>query len=214
MEKILITGTGRCGTTFLIKLFSFLEFNTGYNRSNYINFIFPNCNSGMERMYNENYYILKNPNFIRNIKYILEDQSVIIKKVIIPIRDLRSSAKSRVKHNKLPGGLLDASDEESQIKYYNKLLANYIYLMTKHDIDTILIDFDRMISDKAYLFNKIKSILDEKNISFETFCNVYDEVSSTSKPYFLHFRYVFFVSMFHIHFHLILHENVLRIHLD
>ena len=29
MEKILITGTGRCGTTFLIKLFSFLGYNTG-----------------------------------------------------------------------------------------------------------------------------------------------------------------------------------------
>jgi hypothetical protein len=181
MEKILITGTGRCGTTFLIKLFSFLEFNTGYNRSNYTNFIFPNCNSGMERIYNENYYILKNPNFIRNITYILKDPSVIIKKVIIPMRDLRMSAKSRVKHNKLPGGLLDASDEESQIKYYNKVLANYMHIMTKHDIDTILIDFDRMISDKAYLFNKIKSILDEKNIDFETFCNVYDEVSLTSK---------------------------------
>ena len=35
MEKILITGTGRCGTTFLIKLFSFLDFDTGYNRDNY-----------------------------------------------------------------------------------------------------------------------------------------------------------------------------------
>ena len=92
------------------------------------------------------------------------------------------SAKSRVKHNKSNVGLLDATDEESQINYYNKVLANYMYLMTKHDIDTILIDFDRMISDKAYLFNKIKSILDEKNIRFETFCNVYDEVSLTSKP--------------------------------
>jgi hypothetical protein len=182
MEKILITGTGRSGTTFVIKLFSFLEFNTGYNRSNYRNFISPNCNSGMERIYKENYYILKNPNFIRNIKFILEDPSVIIKKVIIPIRDLRMSAKSRVKHNKSNGGLLDATDEESQIKYYNKVLANYMYFMTKHDIDTIFIDFDRMISDKAYLFNKIKSILDEKNISFERFCDVYDEVSLTSKP--------------------------------
>ena len=37
-----ITGTGRCGTTFLIKLFSFLEFNTGFNRENYNNFIFNN----------------------------------------------------------------------------------------------------------------------------------------------------------------------------
>ncbi len=39
-----------------------------------------------------------------------------------------------------------------------------------------------MINDKTYLFNKLKSILDENKIDFETFSNVYDEVSSTSKP--------------------------------
>ena len=54
--------------------------------------------------------------------------------------------------------------------------------MTKYDINTIFIDFDKMISDKPYLFNKLKPILDEKHISYETFCNVYDEVSLTSKP--------------------------------
>lgn len=57
MEKILITGTGRSGTTFLIKLFSFLNFNTGYNKNNYKQYISNNCNSGMERNYKENYYI-------------------------------------------------------------------------------------------------------------------------------------------------------------
>jgi hypothetical protein len=59
MEKILITGTGCCGTTFLIKLFSFLDFHTGYDRNNYEKFISNNCNSGMERQYKEKYYILK-----------------------------------------------------------------------------------------------------------------------------------------------------------
>ena len=78
MEKILITGTGRCGTTFLIKLFSFLDFDTGYDRSNYKKHISSNCNSGMERNCKENYYILKNPHFIRNIRAILEEKSVII----------------------------------------------------------------------------------------------------------------------------------------
>ena len=62
MEKYLISGTGRCGTTFLIKLFSFLDYDTGYNMENYNNHIFKNCNSGMERNYDENYYVLKNPN--------------------------------------------------------------------------------------------------------------------------------------------------------
>ena len=47
-NKILISGTGRCGTTFLIKLFTFLEMDTGYSRENYEKHISTNCNSGME----------------------------------------------------------------------------------------------------------------------------------------------------------------------
>jgi hypothetical protein len=139
MEKILITGTGRCGTTFLIKLFSFLGYNTGYNRDNYKQYIDSNCNSGMEKKYNENYYIIKNPQFIAN-------------------------------------------NAITQILYYKHIMSNYIYFMTKYDINTIFIDFDKMINDKKYLFDKIKTILDEKNIEFGLFCNVYDEVSLISKP--------------------------------
>jgi len=84
MEKILITGTGRCGTTFLIKLFSFLDFNTGYDRDNYNLSILSNCNSGMERSYKENYYVLKNPYFMTNIENIVKDTSIKIKNIIIP----------------------------------------------------------------------------------------------------------------------------------
>jgi hypothetical protein len=180
MEKILITGTGRSGTTFLIKLFSFLNFNTGFNRDNYKDSIHYNCNSGMERHYHENYYILKNPIFMSSIKDILENDAIKIKTVIIPIRDFKISALSRLNHNFNPGGLWNAVDELSQIQYYKDILSNYIYFMTKYDINTIFIDFDKMISDKKYLFNKIKIILDEKDIDFEEFCNVYDEVSITS----------------------------------
>lgn len=182
MEKILITGTGRCGTTFLIKLFSFLDFHTGYNRNNYKLSISSNCNSGMERNYKDNYYILKNPTFISNIENIVKDKSIIIKNIIIPIRDLKKSAESRVKHGNANGGLWNANDELSQIDFYKDILTNYIFISTKYNINTIFIDFDKMINDKTYLFNKLKSILDEKNIDLETFSCVYDEVSRSSKP--------------------------------
>ena len=181
MEKILITGTGRSGTTFLIKMFSFLQFDTGYNRDNYNDFIYSNCNSGMEKDYNENYYILKSPVFITQIPEIISDKTVKIKTIIIPIRDYKLSAKSRVSHAQNCGGLWNATDEETQIQYYKDILTNYIYYMTKYDIHTIFIDFDKMVSDKEYLFNKIKSILDEKNIDFDVFSNIYDEVTLTSK---------------------------------
>ena len=186
MEKILITGTGKCGTTFLIKLFSFLDFNTGFNRDNYKLAIFPNCNSGMERrpeeIYTREYYIQKSPIYMMNIEKIVTNPSIKIKTVIIPIRDLKKSAESRVRQQNKNGGLWNATDLQSQIDHYKNIISNYIYISTKYDINTIYIDFDKMINDKLYLFNKLKNILDEKNIDFETFSSVYDEVTLSSKP--------------------------------
>jgi len=135
----------------------------------------------MEKKYNEPYYIIKNPLIISNIKHIVEDPLIKIKTVIIPIRDFKLSAESRVKHKNNKGGLWNANDKVSQIQFYNNIFSKYIFYMTKYDIPTIFIDFDKMTTDKKYLYNKIKIILDEKNIDFNVFSHVYDEVSLTSK---------------------------------
>jgi len=182
MEKILITGTGRCGTTFLIKLFSFLEFDTGFNKDNYFNFIHKNCNSGMERYYYENHYIIKSPDFISNIEQIIEDPSINVKTVIIPVRNYTLSALKRIKHKYNAGGLWNANDLPSQLQFFKDIMSNYVYIMTKYNINTIFINFDKMICDKKYLFDKLNPILIEKNIDFEKFSQVYDEVSITSRP--------------------------------
>lgn len=180
-DKIYITGTGRCGTTFLIKLFTFLHFDTGFNKNNYKNYIFRNCNSGMEKLYNEKCNVIKNPTILQDIQKIIQN-NISIKYVIIPIRDYTQSAKSRVKHNNLTGGLWEAKNEEEQIIFYNKIMAEYIFYMCKYDIPTIFIDFDKMVNDKKYLFDKLKPILDSKNIDFLNFSYTYDEVNETSKP--------------------------------
>ena len=38
-----------------------------------------------------------------------------------------------------------------------------------------------MTTDKKYLFDKLKPILDEKNIKFNLFSKIFDEVSIISK---------------------------------
>ena len=98
----------------------------------------------------------------KNIEHIFKDKTVNIKKVIIPIRDYQSAANSRVQNKQLNGGLWCATDKQSQILFYRQIMSDYIYFMTKYNIDTIFIDFDKMINDKEYLFNKLKIILDEK----------------------------------------------------
>lgn len=182
MEKILITGTGRCGTTFLIKLFSFLNYDTGFNKTNYQKGIHSNCNSGMEHQITSPYYIIKSPYFLRDIANILTNKTIKIKLVIIPIRDFIQSAKSRVLHKNQFGGLWDASNLEEQIEFYERTMANYRTHMTTYNINTIFIDFDQMILDKQYLFDKLKVVLDEKQIKFPEFSSVYDEVTVTSAP--------------------------------
>jgi hypothetical protein len=135
----------------------------------------------MEKQYTENNYILKNPEFLTQIENIRKD-NINIKYVILPIRDYKSSALSRVTHDRHCGGLWCADDELSQINFYREILSNYIYFMTKYEINTIFIDFDKMICSKEYLFDKLKPIMDEKKISFEFFSKKYDEVSVTAKP--------------------------------
>ncbi len=182
MEKIYITGTGRCGTTFLIKLFTFLNFNTGYTKDNYSNHIIKTCNAGMELPFFSRFSVIKSPGIICKFPEIVKDPNIIIKAVIIPIRDYKMAALSRVHHKDRAGGLWDATDEETQITFFNKIIANYVYYMTKYDINTVFIDFDKMISDKLYLFNKLSFILKDKNTTFSDFCCAYDEVAATCKP--------------------------------
>ena len=181
MEKILITGTGRCGTTFLIKIFTFLKYNTGFTADNYQAAIDANCNAGMDKCYNEPYYIVKQPEFMLYFPRILNDKMVNIKKVIIPLRDYEQSAASRLKYMNEKGGLWNAVDKSTQIAFYEKIIANYVLLMTKKDIDTIFIDFAKMISNKKYLFSKLKSILQEKTISFEQFSWAYDKAAKDER---------------------------------
>ena len=182
MSKIYISGTGRCGTTFLIKLFTFLNFNTGYTKQNYMRSIVKNCNSGMERRYNDNFHVLKNPNFINEIENIVTDKSIIIEAFIIPIRDYNVSAQSRVKYDRSAGGLWNASDKKTQIVFYHSVMAKYLYHMVKHEIKTIFLDFDAMVNDKQYLFEKLSPVLSKKGVDYTTFCNAYDEASYTSVP--------------------------------
>jgi hypothetical protein len=143
----------------------------------------PNCNAGMERVFTDRFDVLKNPTFLRDIEKIVKDKNTIIKCVLIPIREYAASAKSRARHGiNRGGGLWNAETEDEQLDFYHEMMANYVYVMTKYDIPTIFIDFQRMISDKQYLFTTLQSFMKEKEIGFESFSSIYDNVSLSCQP--------------------------------
>lgn len=164
-----------------MKLFTFLDFSTGFTRDNYHTGIFPNCNSGMELPLTSPHHVIKTPTLLHDIHKVVNNPTIHIECVIIPVRELKASAASRVKHKNDAGGLWNAHDEASQIQYYEHIMSNYIEHMVKHDIPTLFLDFDRMIVDIEYLYEKLRPWI-EQTCTKAAFSVIYEEVSRTSRP--------------------------------
>ena len=97
-----------------------------------------------------------------------------IKQVLIPIRDYDKSAKSRENfggggaHGGLIGGARDAVEQK---QYYYRIMSEYILKMTKFNIPTTFINFDKMVTSPEYLFEKMQSILED--VTYEKFLESY-----------------------------------------
>jgi len=178
--KILITGTGRCGTTFLMLIYSYLNQNTGWGQNAHTT-LFKYCNSGLEKNLNSEQKILKSPTFLRNLGVKLsKEKDYPIEDVIIPIRDYNLSAKSRESYGKANGGLIgQCKNKEEQIRYDYQSIAMFLSTAAKYDISFTLLDFDKMVSDSNYLYNKIKHTLD--GVTLEQFKQAYTKASNQQR---------------------------------
>ncbi len=192
-ESILITGTGRCGTTFLVALFTLLGMDTGFTSETLKDNIHDKTKGGLEKNPWE-HKITKNPGFIFMIEsYILQYKQV-PKMVIIPVRNFNESTESRYKNteelglldepkpveigaSKGAGGLWNADTKEEQILFYNKCMTDYIQAMTRCGIPTKFIDFHYMTTNSRYLFESLKDVIDP-DVTYERFDECYREATS------------------------------------
>jgi len=180
MNKVVVTGTGRCGTTFLMRLFTYLDLNTGIDPKEIQKYIFNKCNSGMELGNSESIRFIKSPSFARQISNLITKKKWKIDFVIVPIRKYEEAAKSREYFKKHAGGLVwGATDYESQLNEFYKSMSILIRETTLHDIKTIFLDFEKMTSNKEYVYEKLKPVL--SNIDFTSFCKAYEKADSDSK---------------------------------
>jgi hypothetical protein len=180
-HHLIISGTGRAGTTFLVQLLTELGLDTGFPNAN--SGIWESCNAGMEWNIKQPNapYVVKNPALCKDLEEVLEAGNTVVDCAIIPIRDLYASAESRRtvqrKLNKrdTPGGLILTKNPSEQENVLALQLHSLVHTLAKYDVPMTWLYFPRLVQDPEYLYGKLKSVLPGQNL--ETFLRAFRVVS-------------------------------------
>lgn len=206
-RHIVITGTGRAGTTFLMELLTHLGLDTGFDEAQLKRYKDPIGRAGLE--YNIGLldncpYIVKHPSFCDYADEIIARDDIVIEHIFIPIRDLYAAAESRrlvAKNNiqeasfldkikfllgkskAFTGGLLKTNSlrSNSQEAVLLKMIYKLMLAVSNSSIDITLINYPRSTQDAAYLFDKLQPVF--KELDFTEFVKVFNK---TVQPELVH----------------------------
>jgi len=200
-RHVVITGTGRAGTTFLVELFTHLGLETGFNTESILRMKDQHSSAGLERDIRNNNcpFIVKSPWFCDYAEQVMSRDDISIEHVFIPIRDLNAAAESR-RHvtrtgiqklpffkrftrmvkpnisNKFTGGLWHTKsiDPGKQEDILVKQLYKLMLAISEKTTPVTLIRYPRLTQDCPYLFGKLEPVL--QGFSFEQFCETFHNV--------------------------------------
>jgi len=183
-HHILISGTGRAGTTFLVQLLTELGLDTGFSSSS--SGIHPNCQAGMEHsgdclLNGTAPYVVKSPGLSEKLELVLESTDVKIDLLIISVRDLFSAAESRrrvsaiAKNPKAPGGLSGTKKPGRQEAVLAEKFYRLVYTAVKHQVPTVYVYFPRIVKDPEYLYESIRPAL--LDTEYPAFLRAFEKVS-------------------------------------
>jgi hypothetical protein len=184
-HHLIISGTGRAGTTFLVQLLTELGLDTGFPDAT--SQILPNCNAGMEWdiRHPQAPYIIKSPWLCDYLEEVLEGGGISVDHAIIPIRDLYSAAQSRrdvtqrtdptLFPEHIPGGLWHTDIPEKQEDILAHQLYKLIYTLAKYNIPITLLYFPRFTYDPDYLYGQIKFALSD--VGYDSYFEAFGRVA-------------------------------------
>jgi hypothetical protein len=185
-RRIIISGTGRAGTTYLVQLLTELGLDTGeWAEKDY----FPKARAGFERGIFEpsGPRIIKSPFLCENVDAVLA-AGIRIDHVVIPVRRFDEAAASRAYVQEtaggykdggaVEGGLWEAESADEQIAVLYRKFANLIESLVRNDISMTLISFPRSATDPGYLFGKLSPLM--PGVSESRFRQAFLQISKPS----------------------------------
>lgn len=182
MGKIIITGPGRSGTSFLVQLLTRLGFDTGFQpgQEHYNEATRAGCEQSItvdivggyvdRRALERAPRILKSPAWALALKGFVQHGVVEVDHVFLPIRDLDKAAASRLDAG-LDWMVIQTEDLEAkrqdQASVLAMVLGRAVEACEVCDIPYTIMRFPRFVKDAAYCREKLGEGLDMKGKDFE-----------------------------------------------
>jgi hypothetical protein len=186
---VVITGTGRAGTTFLVQLLTNLKLDTGHNAESIREGFDENARAGLEKDIRKDGapYIVKSTFFCDYVCEVVKREDIRLEHVFVPVRDLHAAVESRkhvtrcavskmplfkwLKHKIIPpkirGGLVHTRNPWKVEKVLVLQLYNLFLALSEANIPVTLLQFPKLVRDSVYLYEKLKPVLGA--ISFSEF---------------------------------------------
>ena len=182
-HKVIITGTGRAGTTFLVRLLGALGLDTGITERNWDRKYFEHCNAGLEHeiLDPKTPYVIKNPALCDTLGAALDTGRFVIDHAYIPIRGMDSVVASRAavggEDGSRPGGLWGTAQPARQGAVMGEMFHRLVHTLVVHEIPHTFILFPRMVTDPAYAFRQLEFLMNT-GISYEMFLGAFKRTAN------------------------------------
>ncbi|MBO9646501.1 MAG: hypothetical protein J7603_25625 [Pseudacidovorax sp.] len=180
-HHLLIGGTGRAGTSFLVQYLAACGLDTHLTRAR------PeydeDANAGLEDVPIGNAdapYVVKSPWLYEFADRLLADPEVVIDAVIVPMRDLVDAVTSRIVNEMrarralaslpedcqhwaswgvVPGGVVYSLNPIDQARLLALGFHQLLCTLVQHRVPVVLLDFPRFIDDADYLYTALAPVL-------------------------------------------------------
>jgi hypothetical protein len=176
--KVIITGTGRAGTTLLVRILTRLGLDTSFAEADLQAVEAEIGRAGLERPINAQTApglpeIIKTPYLTEMLGPALAQGWFTVDHAIVPVRALTDAAHSRASVSEkakalgrdpfyTPGGLWDVRDPADQRDELARKLSNLIETLVAHEIPTTLIGFPRFAREPDYFVRILGGFLHER----------------------------------------------------
>lgn len=161
--KLIITGVGRSGTTFVVELLTMLGLDTGFTKEEVLarssSTYFSRARAGLERSSIKSpFYVIKNPRFCDKLDAIARTNRYDLR-CIVCVRELDACAASRIRLGEGPGGLWKTARPEEQRAVLAETQYTLIMALARHEIPHVLLAYPRCLQDVPYAWRRMSPFL-------------------------------------------------------